>query len=307
MAGDWLKIETATPDKPEVFAIAARMGWDDPDLAVGKLFRVWRWFDQHTSCGNARSVTLALLDRISGVTGFAEAMQSVGWLLVDSSGVSLPNFDRHCGKTAKDRALTAKRVASHKSNAKGNADTVTESVTSALPREEKRREEKISKPTKIKSSRSANAADAIRFDEFWAVYPKKAAKPAALKSWRAKKLDQHADQIIENVRARIDRDRQWSEPQFIPNPTTYLNQDRWNDPIQEARPVQQQSRPASKQMQGLEAIFNAGKNYGMDGTGSSKGLGPTVHALPRIHARIGNDRGDDSGMDRRDPIEGDLV
>ena len=68
-----------------------------------------------------------------------------------------------------------------------------------------------------------------------------------------------------------------------------------------------QSRPASKQMQGLEAIFNAGKNYGMDGTGSSKGLGKAVHALPRIHARIGNDRGDDSGMDRRDPIEGDLV
>lgn len=154
MAGEWIKMETSTPDKPEVFAIAARMGWDDPDLVVGKLFRVWRWFDQHTEKGNAPSVTTALLDRISGVTGFAEAMQSVGWLHVTKSGVDLPNFDRHCGKTAKDRALTAKRVANHKSNGKGNAPGNGEgnatgngaSVSRALPREEKKRIKKPPNP-----------------------------------------------------------------------------------------------------------------------------------------------------------------
>jgi len=154
MAGEWIKMETSTPDKPEVFAIAARMGWDDPDLVVGKLFRVWRWFDQHTEKGNAPSVTPALLDRISGVTGFAEAMQSVGWLHVTKGGVDLPNFDRHCGKTAKDRALTAKRVANHKSNGKGNAPGNGEgnatgnagSVSRALPREEKRRKKNPPNP-----------------------------------------------------------------------------------------------------------------------------------------------------------------
>ena len=34
MAGDWLKMECSTPDKPEVLAITAHMGWDDPDLTV---------------------------------------------------------------------------------------------------------------------------------------------------------------------------------------------------------------------------------------------------------------------------------
>ncbi len=147
MAGDWIKMECSTPDKPEVLAITGRMGWDDPDLTVGKLFRVWRWFDQHTAEGNADSVTLALVDRISGVTGFAQAMQSVGWLEADEHGVRLPNFGRHCGKTAKTRAQTARRVSSHKENAKGNgggngggnAASVTKSVPPALPREEKRR------------------------------------------------------------------------------------------------------------------------------------------------------------------------
>lgn len=142
MAGDWLKVEAATPDKPEVFAITALMGWDDPDLTVGKLFRLWRWFDQHTLSGNADNVTSALLDRIVGVPGFCSAVEKVGWLVVTDRGVELPQFDRHNGKTAKTRALTAKRVAKHKdtmpkSNDEGNGAI----VTSPLPREEKRRED----------------------------------------------------------------------------------------------------------------------------------------------------------------------
>lgn len=143
MAGDWLKFEVNTPEKPEVLAITIELGWDDPDLTVGKLLRVWRWFDQHTEEGNAANVTTALLDRIVGVTGFCQAMANVGWLVIDECGISLPNFDRHNGKTAKNRSLTAKRVANHKSNAKANAQGNGASVTNALPREEKRREEVI--------------------------------------------------------------------------------------------------------------------------------------------------------------------
>ena len=137
MAGEWLKFEANTPEKPEVLAITIAMGWDDPDLTVGKLMRVWRWFDQQTVNGNAPSVTAALLDRLLGVSGLCQAMADVGWLVIDEHGLTLPNFDRHNGKTAKDRALTAKRVATHKSNGKGNAAIVSD----ALPREEKRREE----------------------------------------------------------------------------------------------------------------------------------------------------------------------
>jgi len=138
MAGEWLKFEKATPDKPEVFAIANALNID-PDAVVGKLIRVWSWFDTHTVSGNAAGVTLALLDRISGVSGFASAMKDQGWLEHGSTGVALPNFERHTGETAKGRALTAKRVAKHKEsgNAKGNAA----SVSPALPREEKKREE----------------------------------------------------------------------------------------------------------------------------------------------------------------------
>lgn len=138
MAGDWIKFETATSDKPEVWAIASLLSID-PDAVVGKLLRVWAWFDQHTEKGNAPSVTKMLLDRNVGVTGFCDAVISSGWMTEKNGSIELSNFDRHNGKTAKSRVLTAKRVAQHKINAngKGNAG----SVSDALPREDKIRED----------------------------------------------------------------------------------------------------------------------------------------------------------------------
>jgi hypothetical protein len=174
MAGEWLKFEASTPEKPEVFAMTAALGWDDPDYVVGKLLKVWRWFDQHTIDGHAPNVTLALLDRISGVSGFAKAMCGVGWLSQAEAGLTLPNFDRHNGKTAKDRALTAKRVAKHKAgaamndggdgagNSDSNGDSVSDGVNAALAREEKKREELTTGPASRRAGLKGKSAVAFK-------------------------------------------------------------------------------------------------------------------------------------------------
>jgi hypothetical protein len=142
MAGDWLKMTVNLPDKPEVWQIAGMIGID-ADSVVGKLLRVWAWFDAHTEDGNALGVTYPLVDRVAGVNGFAEAMALAGWLEQRGTVLHLPNFGRHNGKTAKNRALTNERVAKHrKSNDESNDDSVTDSVTKTVTREEKRREEK---------------------------------------------------------------------------------------------------------------------------------------------------------------------
>ena len=131
MAGDWLKIEICTPEKPEVHLMAEHLKID-PDAVVGKLIRVWAWFDQHTMDGNAASVTAALLNRVAGQAEFTTAMVSVGWLKDSGGAMSLPAFDRHNGKTAKNRVLSAKRQTAFRS--KTSNALVTEST---LPREEK--------------------------------------------------------------------------------------------------------------------------------------------------------------------------
>lgn len=162
----WLKFDVTTPEKPEVLAITVAMGWDDPDLTVGKLLKVWRWFDQHTVDGNAKGVTPALLDRLIGVTGLTQAIADSGWLVIHSGGLTLPNFETHNGKTAKDRALTASRVAKSKSNAKGNAATVTE----PLAREEKRREEKKVNTERESSPRATRLPTDLTLPDDWSSF-----------------------------------------------------------------------------------------------------------------------------------------
>lgn len=137
----WIKLENNLHDKPEVWQIAGALELD-PDAVVGKLTRLWIWFDEQTEKGNAPSVTKALLDRQVGVTGFCDQVIAAGWLIEENGKISIPNFDRHNSETAKTRALTAKRAQKHRKKAsrKSNADSVTEPLRGALPREEKNRD-----------------------------------------------------------------------------------------------------------------------------------------------------------------------
>lgn len=144
MAGDWIKIEHALPDKPEIMEMANLLGIDS-DAVVGKLIRVWTWFDTHTEDGNANVTVRALLDRYAGVTNFVSAMASVGWIKESEGIISVIHFDRHNGQTAKNRANTNRRVAkSRKRNGASVTNATVEPLQKPLP--EKRREEKRKYP-----------------------------------------------------------------------------------------------------------------------------------------------------------------
>lgn len=127
---DWIKISADTPVKPEIWAIADILNID-PDAVLGKLLRMWIWFDQHTTSGNAPSVTKLLLDREVGVTGFCEAVTKAGWMVDANGKIVLPNFDRHNGKTAKTRAVTNRRVVKHRKK-----NVTPPPLQNALPEEE---------------------------------------------------------------------------------------------------------------------------------------------------------------------------
>jgi uncharacterized phage protein (TIGR02220 family) len=162
MAGDWIKIEENTPDKPEVHKMASILGID-PDAVVGKLVRVWSWASQNCNADGVTDVTVkALLNRITCVSNFDEAMSEVGWLAENENEIYFPNFDYHCSKTAKTRAKTNKRVSEHREvKRKCNGQSVTQAYQKALPekrREEKSREEEYEK--RILSSSSTNCDDA---------------------------------------------------------------------------------------------------------------------------------------------------
>lgn len=137
MAGDWIKVEENTPDKPEVCQIAAEL-CIDPDAVTGKLIRIWSWASRNCYGDGVTGVTMkALLDRFSGVTGFCDAMVKAGWLIESGETIKFPNFEYHISQPAKDRALAQKRVAKMRASERNRCNG--ESVTKALP--EKRIEE----------------------------------------------------------------------------------------------------------------------------------------------------------------------
>lgn len=73
------------------------------------------------------------------------------------------------------------------------------------------------------------------FDEFWAVVPRKVAKPAALKAYRAaiKRADR---QTILDGMTRYAESRRGQDMQFTVHPATWLNGDRWADEAPRQKP-----------------------------------------------------------------------
>ena len=110
MAGSWLKMRHDLIDAPEIRRLSRACSVTRDDV-YGKLFRLWSWFDRHSRNGRVPEETGELVDEIVGLSGFAQALVSVGWLAEDQGGIVIPNWDRHNSETAKQRALDASRKA----------------------------------------------------------------------------------------------------------------------------------------------------------------------------------------------------
>lgn len=78
-----------------------------------------------------------------------------------------------------------------------------------------------------------------RFEKFWAAYPRKVGKDAALKAFTKRKP---TDELLASMLASIAEQRkteQWTRDggQYIPHPSTWLNEGRWQDQVQADTPM----------------------------------------------------------------------
>ena len=69
------------------------------------------------------------------------------------------------------------------------------------------------------------------FDQFWKAYPRKESKPTAKKAFEKIKPDEELLQKMLTAIERFKKTDQWQEDggRFIPHPSTWLNQRRWED------------------------------------------------------------------------------
>ena len=131
MAGDCIKVEHTTPDKPEVVKLAELLHMDDPDFVLGKLWRFWAWADANTQDGILKT-KYSHIDRVVYCPGFARGLVSVGWLQGREGALVIPNFDRHNGNSSKARALEAeaKRI---RRTLKDQSDNVSDMESDKCP------------------------------------------------------------------------------------------------------------------------------------------------------------------------------
>lgn len=89
---------------------------------------------------------------------------------------------------------------------------------------------------KGKEGKEGNTRDATHpsvslFDTFWAKYPNKTGKDAARKAFEKRKPDEAMLQAMLQAIDQQSRSDQWMRDsgQYIPHPSTWLNQGRWMD------------------------------------------------------------------------------
>ena len=80
----------------------------------------------------------------------------------------------------------------------------------------------------IRKKESKNKEINKDFEKFWKAYPKKVGKKKVQDKFDANNFP--IDLIIKNIELQKKSD-QWQNQQYIPNPETYLNQERWTDEV----------------------------------------------------------------------------
>lgn len=69
------------------------------------------------------------------------------------------------------------------------------------------------------------------FDRFWLAYPKKVGKGAARTAWKKIRPGKELIDVIVHAVEKAKKSEQWAREKgrYIPNPATWLNQERWED------------------------------------------------------------------------------
>lgn len=123
----WIKIQKSLPKSNKVLRLAEVLRVRRAE-ALGLALDWFCWLDEQCTDGKT-GLTPNLLNALMGHKRFADGLVAIGWIEVDAAGeVQVVDFDQHNGKTAKARAMTARRVSACKNQQKGNASTVTEAT-----------------------------------------------------------------------------------------------------------------------------------------------------------------------------------
>jgi hypothetical protein len=102
------------------------------------------------------------------------------------------------------------------------------------------------------------------FEQFWSIYPRKEKKTEAKNIWKRERLDRVAAKIIMDVRDRQLRHDRWEDMTYIPQASSYLLNESWNDEIIDRRKLHESTETnnnLSRKSKRESAIIDGFREY----------------------------------------------
>ncbi len=224
------------------------------------LIRLANWKDGAEASIGEIAISIRELSAVTGIsrntlTKWLTVFVEVGQISIESAGnktrIRLLNYGKYNGKGGSNLNQSEKKVAQKMTTSGSNMSHSVEKVAQKRTTGGSnlnhfgespslyngRTEEYIDIKNINNTSSESDAPEIIDntdawFREFWKVYPKHKAKTAAEKSFRRKcNTAEDFDTIMTGLRSVIENEWKNRDPQYIPYPTTWLNQERWNDEI----------------------------------------------------------------------------
>lgn len=260
----WLQIHQSLKEHRKEYAVADHLDIELPH-AMGLIISFWLWALDNAPTGSLGSISNRMIARAARWNGnsddLVDAFKSAELLDENEDGeLEIHDWNDYAGTLIERRESERqrsrdRRAAAKKSKADSSGEEErppdnhepTAGQTAGRPpdrpqddheptggRVEKSRVEK-SRVDVIVGDRSPTppSAHADRFERFWQLYPRKVGKGAAKKSWNRIKPNAELFEIIMRKVSMAIQSEQWQKEggRYIPNPATWLNQERWNDEL----------------------------------------------------------------------------
>lgn len=103
-------------------------------------------------------------------------------------------------------------------------------------------------PPKAPQGAGADIWDKAAWDRFWAIYPRKVDKAKAIRAWNKLKADRKLMQIMSAALKAQRASEEWRRDngRAIPYPSTWLNNRRWEDELEDFTPAAPARAPAEE-------------------------------------------------------------
>ena len=203
--------------------VAAMLNADDRgnlESSLGQLVRMWRDYGIDSN-QKAASIANYLADH-----DLVRQYEVDGkhYMHIPRFGQRLRHLNRACPLSPWCDRKENQSLNSENDGRPSDARPTTVRRTSA---EVKRSEVKRSEEKKKRNTLSPLCGE---FERFWAAYPRKKNRIAALKAWAKLKPDEHLTAKIHEAVVRAKASADWQgEVRFIPHPATWLNAGGWDD------------------------------------------------------------------------------